>query len=105
MSDEIRRVVTPLHSIAEQVGNNILATLNDAETSGVLTSIVPGFPQDQIVSIPLTVEQIQMIHSLLQAHQLEILQQPTDEENDEDERQIGFQISETDSEELSRDGD
>ncbi|MEC8278686.1 MAG: hypothetical protein VXZ96_16110 [Myxococcota bacterium] len=92
MSDELKRVVTPLQSIATQVGNNVLKTLNEAETSGVLTTIVPGFPQDHVVSIPLNTEQIKMIHSVLQAHQLALLDVHEGSVEADTERPIGFRI-------------
>jgi hypothetical protein len=94
MSDEIRRVVTPLQSIAEQVGNNILATLKEADSAGVLTTIVPGFPQDQVVSIPLSNEQIHLISQILHQQQLAMMQQKEELEDDDSDRQIGFQVSE-----------
>ena len=93
MSDEMRRVVTPLQSIAEQVGNNILKTLSEAETSGVLTTIVPGFPQDHVVSIPLSGEQIHVIHSVLKAQQLAMLQVANADSEEDSDRPIGFRIN------------
>lgn len=93
MSDEIRRIVTPLQSIAEQVGNNILATLKESESAGVLTTIVPGFPQDQVVSIPLSNDQIHLISKILHQQQLAMIKQKEEIEDDDSDRPIGFQVS------------
>ena len=94
MSDPLRRVITPLQSIPEQIGNNILTTLKDGNVAGVLTTIVPGFPQDQIVSVPVSMEQLQMFYQLLHHNQRNLIEQAMleDDYTSSDERPIGFQI-------------
>ena len=94
MSDPLRRVITPLQSIPEQIGGNILTTLQQGNVAGVLTTIVPGFPQDQIVSVPVSMEQLQMFYQLLHHQQRNLIEQAMSEEgyDSSDERPIGFQI-------------
>ena len=94
MSDPLRRVITPLQSIPEQIGTNILTTLKQGNVAGVLTTIVPGFPQDQIVSVPVSMEQLQMFYQLLHQSQRSLIEQAMleDDYTSADERSIGFQI-------------
>ena len=94
MSDPLRRVITPLQSIPEQIGTNILTTLKQGNVAGVLTTIVPGFPQDQIVSVPVSMEQLQMFYQLLHQSQRSLIEQAMLEEDytSSEDRAIGFQI-------------
>ena len=82
--------VAEIQPIEYQVGAHILAALSQPNTAAVLTSIVPGLGRDRVASIPISAEQLAMIHALLQQEQrLAITEERSVEE---EERSIGFQI-------------
>ena len=80
-------LVTQLAPITEQVGTHVLKALQDAETVAVLTTVVPGFPADRVVSLPLSNEQLASVQMLL----MQIQAEPTPQTEEEQSRCIGFQ--------------
>lgn len=79
------RFVTRLRTIERQVGENVLAALENQETVAVLTTIASGLRADRVVSVPLTRDQVENITSILQQAQAEV--------EDEDEApSIGFHV-------------
>ena len=64
--------VTRLQTIERQVGEHVLAALEDPEAVAVLTTIAPGLRADRVVSVP-----------------LEAQAEPEDEEED---TPIGFHV-------------
>ena len=83
---EGKMFVSELQPISQQVGQHIIKALQQPRTAAVITSIVPGFPTDRLVSTPITVEQMAQIR--------QILQPVIDVASAEDDRQIGFQLPE-----------
>lgn len=81
-----RHHVTDIRTVERQVGDHVMAALEDDETVAVLTTIVGGVRTDRIVSLPLDAEQAQAVSELLQAAQSEADQ----DESDEDGRREGF---------------
>ena len=61
----VPHLVTPLRPIAHQVGEHILHALEVEETVAVLTTVTGSKTGQQIVSIPITGEQLQKVHSLI----------------------------------------
>ena len=90
MSDKVKSFVTEIQPITQQVGGHILSALSQKDTAAVLTSIVPGLGVDRVASIPVSQEQLILIHKILHAHQQKAISQPRSEE--EEERNIGFQV-------------
>ena len=82
---EGKMFVSELQPISQQVGQHIIKALQQSGTAAVLTSIVPGFPTDRIVSTPITIEQMTKIRQILQP----VIDVSTSEDDD---RQIGFQL-------------
>jgi len=77
--------VTHLSSIERQVGEHVLAALEDPEAVAVLTTIASGIRADRVVSMPLSRSQVADISSVLEQAQIE-----PDEEADEP--TIGFHV-------------
>jgi len=78
--------VTRLQTIERQVGEHVLAALEDPEVVAVLTSIAPGLRSDRVVSVPLDGYQVADITQILAEAQAE-----PEEEEDED-TTIGFHV-------------
>ena len=89
MSKNIKTFVSDLNPVTQQIGNHIMSALSEPKTAAVLTSLVPGFPQDRIASVPVTREQLMKIHALLASDQVLALE-PKKREGEE--RNIGFHI-------------
>lgn len=79
------RMVSSLQSMQSQIGNHVLVALQRPGTVAVLTSVVPGVGDDQMVSVPLDALQFHSIQQVLQ--QLAVQDQRSSEEVD---RRIGF---------------
>lgn len=77
--------VTRLQTIERQVGEHVLAALEDPEAVAVLTTIAPGLRADRVVSVPLDGYQVADITQILAEAQTE----PEDEEED---TPIGFHV-------------
>ena len=90
MSNKVKSFVTEIQPVTQQVGSHILSALSQQGTAAVLTSIVPGLGVDRVASIPVSQEQLMLIHQILHAHQQKAITEPRTE--DEEERSIGFQV-------------
>ena len=88
MSNKPKSFVTELQPITQQIGTHILTALSEEGTAAVLTSIVPGLGSDRVASVPVSREQLMLIHQILHAQQQKMIEEPTNEED----RSIGFQI-------------
>ena len=62
---ELVQMVTPLHSINEQVGGHVIKALLHPGTAAVLSVVMPGLGPDQIVSVPLNPAQFMAIQGML----------------------------------------
>tara|TARA_B100000959_G_C14928631_1_gene602597 strand:+ start:239 stop:574 length:336 start_codon:yes stop_codon:yes gene_type:complete len=58
--------VTPLLPIASQVGEHVISAMEHEGTVAVLTTITGSNQGRQVVSIPLTAEHVQQVHSLIE---------------------------------------
>jgi hypothetical protein len=58
--------VTPLRPIARQVGEHVLAALEESETVAVLTTITGSSAGQQVISIPLNSEHLQQVHGIIE---------------------------------------
>ncbi|MDG2292618.1 MAG: hypothetical protein P8L37_08150 [Phycisphaerales bacterium] len=89
MNDEQQKkdshFVTHLSTIERQVGEHVLAALEDPDAVAVLTTIASGIRADRVVSMPLSSAQVADISSVLAQAQIE-----PDEETDEP--TIGFHV-------------
>jgi len=81
-----RHHVTSIRTVERQVGDHVMAALEDSDTVAVLTTIVGGVRTDRIVSLPLNGEQAAAVSELLQAAQTEA----EEDAEDEDGRREGF---------------
>jgi hypothetical protein len=81
-----RHHVTMIRSIERQVGEHVLAALDDDEAVAAITTLVPGVRNDRIVSMPLDRDQVQAIQDILQQAQAEA----EAAEDDEPGRREGF---------------
>ena len=81
-----RHHVTSIRTVERQVGDHVMAALEDEDTVAVLTTIVGGVRTDRIVSLPLNGEQAAAVSELLQAAQAEA----EEDAEDEDGRREGF---------------
>ena len=79
------QMVSSLQSMQSQIGNHILGALKRPGTVAVITSVVPGMGNDQMVSVPLDAAQFQSIQHVLQ--ELAMHESTSSEEVD---RRIGF---------------
>ena len=57
--------ITALTPISEQVGTHILDALKEPDCVAILTTIVPGLPSDNIVSVPLSASQMSDVGTIL----------------------------------------
>ena len=62
----IPTLVTPIQTLAGQVGAHVMAALDHGDTVAVLTTITGSRIGQQVVSIPLTAEHVQQVHGLIQ---------------------------------------
>lgn len=62
----IPTLVTPLLPIAGQIGEHVIAALEHEDTVAVLTTITGSRVGQQVVSIPLSAEQVHKVHGLIQ---------------------------------------
>ena len=58
--------VSPLLPIARQVGEHVLSAMEHEETVAVLTTITGSNHGKQVISIPLTAEHVQRVHTLIE---------------------------------------
>jgi len=58
--------ITPLHSISNQVGEHVLTSLSHEETVAVLTTVTASTHGQQVISVPLTAEHVQQVHTLIE---------------------------------------
>jgi hypothetical protein len=58
--------VTPLHPIANQVGEHVLGALKHEETVAVLTTITGSTHGQQVISVPLSAKHVKQVHSLIE---------------------------------------
>ena len=83
-------IVTEIQSVTQQIGGHILTALQrEDDTMAVLTSIVPGLGPDRVVSIPISRAQFVQIQAFLHQDQL---MQMAQEQQENDERPIGFEL-------------
>jgi len=83
-------LVTEIVPVSEQIGQHVMAALQQPNAVAVLTTVVPGVDADRVVSMPLTPDQMNEVRGILDAIQAE------DEEAAQDtERCIGFQCQVT----------
>ena len=75
-----RHHVTSIRTVERQVGDHVMAALEDTDTVAVLTTIVGGVRTDRIVSLPLNGEQAAAVSELLQAAQAEAEEDAEDED-------------------------
>ena len=61
----LRTVVTPLMPVVQQLGNHVMGALQQPDTVAVLTTITGSRNGQQVVSIPLTPEQMGQINLFL----------------------------------------
>ena len=78
--------ITSIRTVERQVGDHVMAALEDNDTVAVLTTIVGGVRTDRIVSLPLNQQQAAAVSELLQAVQAEA----EDDDEDTDGRREGF---------------
>ena len=81
-----RHHITSIRTVERQVGDHVMAALEDEGTVAVLTTIVGGVRTDRIVSLPLNGEQAAAVSEILQAAQTEA----EEDAEDEDGRREGF---------------
>ena len=81
----VSRFVTKLLTIERQVGEHVLAALEQPETVAVLTTVASGIRHDRVVSVPLSRGPVQDITSILARAQ----QEP---EEEDDSPTIGFHV-------------
>ena len=62
----IPTLVTPIQTLAGQVGTHVMAALDHGDTVAVLTTITGSRSGQQVVSIPLTAQHVQQVHCLIE---------------------------------------
>jgi hypothetical protein len=62
----IPTLVTPIQSLAGQVGVHVMTALDHGDTVAVLTTITGSRTGQQVVSIPLTAEHVMQVHGLIE---------------------------------------
>lgn len=62
----IPTLVTPIQTLAGQVGAHVMAALDHGDTVAVLTTITGSRVGQQVVSIPLSAEHVQQVHGLIE---------------------------------------
>jgi hypothetical protein len=65
-TEGVPHFVTPLRPIVHQVGEHVLAALEEEETVAVLTTITGSNQGQQVISIPLTAEHVQQVRGLIE---------------------------------------
>ena len=65
-SEGVPHFITPLRPIVHQVGEHVLAALQQDETVAVLTTITGSNQGKQVISIPLTAEHVQQVRGLIE---------------------------------------
>lgn len=58
--------VSPIHTIANQVGEHVLLAMEHEETVAVLTTITGSSHGQQVISIPLSAEHVQQVHGFIE---------------------------------------
>ena len=58
--------VSPILTIANQVGEHVLSAMEQEETVAVLTTITGSAHGQQVISIPLTSQHIEKVHGLIE---------------------------------------
>lgn len=59
------QLVTPIQTLAEQMGAHLQQALKRPGTVGVLTTLMPGIGAERLVSVPLTAQQFHAVQSIL----------------------------------------
>jgi hypothetical protein len=59
------QLVTPIQTLAEQMGAHLQQALQRPGTVGVLTTLMPGIGAEQMVSVPLNAQQFHAVQSIL----------------------------------------
>ena len=67
-------LVTPLMPLVQQVGNHVMTALSKPETVAVLTTITGSRNGQQVISIPLSPDQMQEVNEML--HAVEVSEEP-----------------------------
>ena len=62
----VPHLVSPIHTIANQVGEHVLSAMKLEETVAVLTTITGSSHGQQVISIPLTAEHVHRVHGLIE---------------------------------------
>ena len=62
----VPHLITPLHSISNQIGEHVLTALSHEETVAVLTTVTGSTHGQQVISVPLTAEHVQQVHALIE---------------------------------------
>ena len=83
---ESRHHVSTIRTVDRQVGEHVLAALNEDDAVAAITTLVTGVRADRIVSMPLTREQVEAIRGVLEQAQAEA----TESEEEEEGRREGF---------------
>jgi predicted phage tail protein len=65
MTESTKPLVTTLTPISQQVGENLITALQTQGTVAVLSTIVAGVPTDRLVSLPLSLAQLNGVQGLL----------------------------------------
>ena len=63
--DGLRTVVTPLMPVVQQLGNHVMGALQQPDTVAVLTTITGSRNGQQVVSIPLSPQQMNQVNLFL----------------------------------------
>jgi hypothetical protein len=81
-----RHHVTTIRTVDRQVGEHVLAALNEDDAVAAITTLVTGVRNDRIVSMPLTRDQVEAIREVLEQAQAEA----NESEDEEEGRREGF---------------
>ena len=82
------QLVTPIQTLAEQMGAHLQQALQRPGTVGVLTTLMPGIGAEQLVSVPLNPQQFHAVQSILRQ-----IMSP-EQLNEPERRVIGFHSDE-----------
>ena len=82
------QLVTPIQTLAEQMGVHLQRALKRPGTVGVLTTLMPGIGAEQLVSVPLNAQQFHAVQSILRQ-----IMSP-DQLNEPERRVVGFHSDE-----------
>jgi len=58
--------VSPIHTVANQVGEHVLSAMEHEDTVAVLTTITGSALGKQVVSIPLTANHVQQVRGIIE---------------------------------------